>query len=103
MGRRTTSGHLVSRHIIAVSWRCVFFSLVAVLVMVAETPTPVAHGNYDQLSGLGKAMFPQESGNTPVAAPQGGPQGSLFSVSGSGFRSFATVESIKLGGIGVLG
>ena len=32
-----------------------------------------------------------------------GPPGSLFTVSGAGFRSFAVVQSIKLGGIGVLG
>lgn len=103
MGRRITSGHWFSRHIIAVSWRYVLLSWMAALVMVSASPTLIAHGNYDQASGSSKAMFPQESGSAPVAAPLEGPAGSLFTVSGSGFRSFAVVESIKLGGLGVLG
>jgi len=103
MGRGIRSGHWFPRHIIAVSWRYVLLSWVAALVMVSASPTLIAHGNYDQPSGSGKAMLPQESGSAPVAAPQEGPPGSLFTVSGSGFRSFAVVKSIKLGGISVLG
>ena len=103
MEGRMTFGHWFSHHIIAVSWRYILLAWVAAVVMVSASPPLVAQGNYDQTSGLGKAMFPQESGNTPVAAPLKGPAGSLFTVSGSGFRSFAVVESIKLGGLNVLG
>ncbi len=62
-------------------------------MVVLASPTLIAYGNYDQKSGLG-AMLPQ--------APQQGPPGSLFTVRAGGFRSFALVESIKLGGIEVL-
>ncbi len=103
MERRITLGHWFSRHIIAVSWRYILLAWVAVLVMVSASPTLIAHGNDDQASGSSKAMFPQESGSTPVAAPLEGPAGSLFTVSGAGFRSFAVVESIELGGLGLLG
>ena len=102
MGRRITSGHWFSRPIIAEWWRYYSLSVVAALVLVSALPTPTAQGNYDQLSGLDKAMLPQE-GSTPVAAPQAGSQGSVFTVSASGFRSYAVVESIKLGGVSVLG
>jgi hypothetical protein len=71
--------------------------------MVSASPTLIAHGNYDQQSGLGNAMVPRVSGGTPVATPPEGPPGSLFTVSASGFRSFAVVAAIKLGGISVLG
>ena len=103
MGRRTTSGHWFSRPIIADCWRYFLLSVVAALVLVSALATPIAHANYDRQLEPGKAMLPQESGSTPVPAPQAGSQGSVFTVSASGFRSFAVVESIKLGGVSVLG
>lgn len=103
MESRTTFGHWFSRRVIAASRRYVLLFWVAALVMVLASPTPIVLGDYDQSSGLGKAMLPQESGSIPIAIPLEGPAGSLFTVSGSGFRPFAVVESIKLGGRGVLG
>ena len=103
MGRSKKSGHWISRHIMAETWRYVLLSWVAALVMISASPTLIAHGNHEQQSGSIKAIFLQESGSAPVAVPQEGPPGSLFSVSGSGFRSFAVVQSIKLGGLSVLG
>ncbi len=84
--------------IIAVGWRFALISLVAALVMASASPSQIASGSQGNSEST-PAMFLQEA----PATPQKGPPGSLFTVRGSGFRSFDTVESIKLGGTDVLG
>ena len=69
MEGRITFGHWFSGRIIAAGWRYVLLAWVAALVMVSASPTLMAEGNYDQPSGSGEAMSPQESGSPPVAAP----------------------------------
>ncbi len=83
--------------IIAVGWRFALIS-VAALVMASVSPTQIAFGSRDN-SESAPAMLHQEA----PATPQKGPQGSLFTVRGTGFPRFDTVESIKLGGLNVLG
>lgn len=85
--------------IIAVGWRFALISLVAALVMASASPSQIASGCSQGNSESAPAIFLQEA----PATPQKGPPGSLFTVRGSGFRSFDAVESIKLGGVGVLG
>ena len=84
-------------------WRYVLLSAVAALVAVSLSPTVLAIDNYDQQSELGSRYPAQVSGRTLAQTPRQGPPGSLFTVRARGFRSFELVESIKLGGIELLG
>ncbi len=63
--------------IITFGWRQV---LLSALVLIAVSPTM-----------------------TLAQAPRQGPPGSLFTVRAGGFRSFELVESIELGGLGLMG
>ena len=79
-------------------WRFALISIVAALVVAFGSPAPIAFGSQDS-SESALAIFFQGA----PATPQKGPLGSLFTVKGSGFRSFVAVDSIKLGGLNVLG
>ena len=79
-------------------WRFALISIVAALVVASGSPTPIAFGSQES-SELALTIFLQGA----PATPQKGPPGSLFTVRGSGFRSFVVVDSIKLGGLNVLG
>ncbi len=74
-------------------------SAVAALVAVSVSPTVSAIDN----SESGSRYPAQVSGRTLAQTPRQGPPGSLFTVTAGGFRSFELVESIKLGGIELLG
>ncbi len=68
---------------------------------VLEWPE-IAHGAVHQISDQ-DGEISERSGQNPGVDPKEGPPGSLFTVRGARFRSFDPVESIRLGGIEVLG
>lgn len=87
----------------------VLIGLTALFFIVWGMPTaeafiwPKIVGSADyQISTL-EGEFSKTSSRSPSVDPKKGPPGSLFTVRGAWFRSFDIVESIKLGGIEVLG
>ncbi len=71
--------------------------------MPAALSPSVAMGDNYQNTLQTEFLSQQQSNGTPGVDPDHGSPGSSFTVSGAGFRSFDTVESIKLGGREVLG
>jgi hypothetical protein len=82
---------------IADEWRYILGILVVALGLVFTSRAPVVLGDHDGESAA------RASHSAQVAPSQQGPPGSRFTIRASGFRSFDPVESIKLGGVDVLG
>jgi len=68
----------------------------------ALTPS-VALGEFQQSTLHAELLSHQASDYTPGVDPDQGPPGSFFTVSGTQFRYYTVVKSIKLGGSEVLG
>jgi hypothetical protein len=70
---------------------------------VLMPPTPITRGDTHQMSPPTENYFRRPTAQANGIVPSKGPPGTEISVSAGGFRDFALVESITLGGVDILG
>lgn len=92
--------HLLSRSLTA---RLVLSLTLSAFIAMAVLASPVAYGDTQTGPGQDSPSADRPASQSYGINPSKGPPGSRITISGTGFRGFAQVESITMGGLDILG